>query len=222
MAGDYFIRRCSLDLVRNWNITLRMSADTPAYGSPRVHRGGVCLNHLRAFSRARQSEVSSEDLPRLRMSLLNARSVVNNTIIINNFFSSRELDLLFITECYFDDGLKFDKQINTVVFQLRLLTKVKPILSRIFFEKVIHAFITSRLDYCNSLYFGIGKTALSRLQRVQDAAARLLTRTKKWDHITPVLCSLHWLPVHCPVNFKILLLVFKSLHGLNPTYLSIY
>ncbi len=68
----------------------------------------------------------------------------------------------------FDDGLKFDKQINTVVkscfVQLWLLTKVKTILSSKNFEKVIHAFITSRLDYCNSLYFGIGQTALSRLQ----------------------------------------------------------
>ncbi len=124
----------------------------------------------------------------------------------------------------FDDGLKFDKQINTVVkscfFQLRLLAKVKPILSSKIFEKVIHAFITSRLDYCNSLYFGIGQTALSRLQRVQNAAARLLTSTKKRDHITPVLRSLHWLPVRYRVNFKILLLVFKSLNGLAPAYLS--
>ncbi len=126
----------------------------------------------------------------------------------------------------FDDGLKFDKQINTVVkscfFQLRLLTKVKPILSSKNVEKVIHAFITSRLDYCSSLYFGIGQTAISRLQRVKNAAARLLTSIIKRDHITPVLRPLHWLPVRCRVNFTIHLLVFKSLHGLAPAYLSIY
>ncbi len=79
---------------------------------------------------------------------------------------------------------------------------------------------TSRLDYCNSLYFGIGQSALSRLQIVQNAAARLLTCTKKQDHIIPVLCSLHWLPVRYRVNFKILLLVFKSLNGLAPAYQS--
>ncbi len=106
LACDYFIRWRSLDVVRNWNITLTPSADAlfPAYGSPRVHRGGVCLNHLRAFFRARQSEVSSEDPPRLRMALLNARSVVNKTVIINDFFSSRELDLLFITESWITTG----------------------------------------------------------------------------------------------------------------------
>ncbi len=110
--------------------------------------------------------------------------------------------------------------VKSCFFQLRLLAKVKPILSSKIFEKVSHAFITSRLDYCNSLYFGIGQTALSRLQRVQNAAARLLTSTKKRDHITLVLRSLHWLPVRYRVNFKILLLVFKSLNGLAPAYLS--
>ena len=84
----------------------------------------------------------------------------------------------------------------------------------------IHAFISSRLDYCNSLYVGIDQSSLRRLQLVQNAAARLLTNTKKREHITPVLVSLHWLPVHFRVNFKVLLFVFKSLHGLAPPYLA--
>ncbi len=75
----------------------------------------------------------------------------------------------------FDDGLKFDYQINSVVkacfFQLRLLSKAKPFLSFKDFEKVIHALILSMLDYCNSLYFGIRQTAITRLQLVQNAAA---------------------------------------------------
>ncbi len=85
---------------------------------------------------------------------------------------------------------------------------------------MIHAFITSKLDYCNSLYTGISQTALSRLQLVQNAAARLLTRSQKRDHITPVLQSLHWLPVRYRVDFKILLIVYKSLNGMAPSYIS--
>ena len=65
-----------------------------------------------------------------------------------------------------------------------------------------------------------GLQQLRRLQLVQNAAARLLTCTKKQKHITPVLASLHWLPVRFRIDFKILLLVFKSLHGLAPPYLS--
>ena len=103
-------------------------------------------------------------------------------------------------------------------FQLGLLAKVKPYLSQKDLEKVIHAFITSPLDYCNSLYVGIDQAELNRLQLVQNAAAHLLTGTKKREHITPVLSSLHWLPVRYRIDFKIL--VFKSLNGLAPEYLS--
>ncbi len=101
-------------------------------------------------------------------------------------------------------------------FQLRLISKAKPFLSFKDFEKVIHNFILSRLDYCNSLYFGISQTALSHLQLVQNAAAWLLSGVKKREHITPILC---WLPVRFRVDFKILLLVYKFLNGLAPTYL---
>ena len=53
-----------------------------------------------------------------------------------------------------------------------------------------------------------------------NTAARILTRTKQCDHITPVLASLHWLPVKARADFKVLLLTYKALHGLAPTYLS--
>ena len=59
-----------------------------------------------------------------------------------------------------------------------------------------------------------------QLQLIQNAAARVLTRTKKAEHITPVLRSLHWLPVCHRIDFKILLLVYKSLNGLGPKYIS--
>ncbi len=61
---------------------------------------------------------------------------------------------------------------------------------------------------------------LQRLQRLQNSAARLVTLSKKQSHITPVLMSLHWLSVMDRIKFKILLLVFKCLQGLAPTYLS--
>ena len=87
-------------------------------------------------------------------------------------------------------------------------------------ETLIHAFVTSRLDYCNALFSGLPSSTTSRLQLVQNAAARVLTRTKTFEHISPILASLHWLPVHVRADFKILLLTCKALHGLAPTYLS--
>ncbi|KAI2660342.1 RNA-directed DNA polymerase from mobile element jockey [Labeo rohita] len=86
-------------------------------------------------------------------------------------------------------------------------------------EKAVHAFISSRLDYCNALYTGLNQSLLNRLQLVQNAAARLLSNTSKRSHISPVLRSLHWLPVRFRVEFKILMFVFKAINGLAPVYL---
>ncbi len=83
----------------------------------------------------------------------------------------------------------------------------------------LHLFI-SRIDYCNALLAGVSKTTLSKLQSVQNSAARILTGTKTSEHISPVLESLHWLPVRFRIDFKILMLTYKALHGLAPHYLS--
>ncbi len=124
----------------------------------------------------------------------------------------------------FDSSLEFDKQISTVVkgsfFHLRSIAKLKQLLPHKDLETVIHAFITSRLDYCNTLYWGLSQSAISRLQIVQNAAARLLTGTRKKDHISPILASLHWLAVKFRIDFKIAVYVYKALAGLAPKYIS--
>jgi len=61
---------------------------------------------------------------------------------------------------------------------------------------------------------------MQKLQRLQNAAARLITGTKKFDHITPVLSNLHWLPIEHRVIFKVVLFTYKALHGLAPDYLA--
>ncbi len=87
-------------------------------------------------------------------------------------------------------------------------------------EKLINNFVLSRVDYCNALLARVSKTTLSKLQSVQNSAGRILTRTKTSEHISPVLESLHQLPVRFRIDFKILMLTYKALHGLAPHYLS--
>jgi len=83
-----------------------------------------------------------------------------------------------------------------------------------------HAFIGYRLDYCNALLYGIADGQLKRLQSVQNAAARLVNETRRTDHITPFLQTLHWLPVRQRVTFKLATLVHKCLNGRAPGYLA--
>ena len=87
-------------------------------------------------------------------------------------------------------------------------------------ETLIHAFVSSRLDYCNILFSGLPNSSLKSVQLVQNAAARIRTKTRKFDHITPILSSLHWLPIQARSDIKVLLLTYKTLHGLAPLYLS--
>ena len=80
-------------------------------------------------------------------------------------------------------------------YHLRNIGRIRKYLSSQTAEVLVHAFVSSRLDYCNSLLYGLPKESLKKLQHVQNVAARIVTHTRKCDHITPVLCQLHWLPI---------------------------
>ena len=123
-----------------------------------------------------------------------------------------------------DSTLTLRTHINNICrsgsLSLHELSKIRKFLSQKDTERVVHAFISSKLDYCNGLFYGLPSSEIQKLQRLQNAAARLITRTKKSDHITPVLINLHWLPIEHRVIFKLLLCTYKALHGLAPDYLA--
>ena len=105
-------------------------------------------------------------------------------------------------------------------YQLRQLRPVMGSLSADAAKTLVQAFISSRLDYCNALLYGVSDGLMRHLQSVQNAAARLVTSAQRRDHITPILRQLHWLPVCQRVTFKIAVLVFECLTGQAPTYLA--
>jgi len=106
-----------------------------------------------------------------------------------------------------------------VTISLRRLSSVVRSLSAEAVKAVVHAFISSRLDYCNSLLIGANGGLLRRLQSVQNAAARLVTGTRRCEHITPAFRQLHWLPVRQRIKYKLASLAFRALSGLAPDYL---
>ena len=100
------------------------------------------------------------------------------------------------------------------------LQKVKKHLDRQSMELLVHAFITARLDYCNALLLGLPDKLIAKMQRIQNVAARILTGTGRREHITPVLKSLHWLPVEQRIKFKVLVVIYKAIHKKAPVYLN--
>ena len=108
-------------------------------------------------------------------------------------------------------------------YQLRQLRQITQSLTPTVAQTLVQAaFISCRLDYCNSLFYGIADSdsQLRRLQSVQNAAARLITGTRRTEHIRPVLQSLHWLPVRQRILFQVAVLVHKCLNGRAPAYLA--
>ena len=85
---------------------------------------------------------------------------------------------------------------------------------------VANALVSSRLDYCNSLFHSLSARDLKKLQCVQNSLARIITRTSMFSHITPVLRSLHWLPIKHRIMFKTATIIYKFLHSNTPAYFS--
>ena len=83
-----------------------------------------------------------------------------------------------------------------------------------------NSLVSSKLDYCNSLYNGISQANLNKIQRIQNTRARVVTNTSKFEHITPILKKLHWLPIKQRIDYKLCLLTYKTLQIQQPTYLS--
>ena len=125
---------------------------------------------------------------------------------------------------HLDSELTMSRHVDSVCrsgfFQLRQLRAVRSSLTPDCAKMLVHAFISSRLDYCNSLLYGVSVEQLKRLQSVQNAAARLISGTRKFDHISPVLRDLHWLPVAKRITYKLAMLVHKCLNGCAPSYLA--
>jgi hypothetical protein len=153
-----------------------------------------------------------------------------------NKFTVQDLKLSNTTAQFTDTvkdlGVTIDSQLTTTehvnalsrscFFQLRQHRTTRQYLTSDATKTPVHAFIGSRLDYCNSMFVGVSSHLLERLQRIQNASARLITDARKYDHISPVLRDLHWLPVRQRITLKIAVLVYQCLHAMAPQYLAVH
>ena len=141
-----------------------------------------------------------------------------DSVIIEPATSVRNIGVIF------DNIMTMKDQVTAVCksshFHLRNIGRIRKCITYEACEKLIHAFVTSRLDCCNATLYGLPDIQYNRLQRVLHIAARILTLIPPSRHITPILKKLHWLPKEQRVEYKIILLTFKALHDLAPHYLQ--
>ena len=123
-----------------------------------------------------------------------------------------------------DSSMTMEKQVMNVKIRcfktIRNISKIRSLLSHENLKTIVNSLVVSCIDYCNVLYYGINQDLLTQLQRIQNAASKIVMGKFKYDHVNNDLRILHWLPIRKRIIFKIALLVYKSLNGLVPRYIQ--
>ena len=182
----------------------------------------TCIKDIRSWMISNKLNINDDKTELLVIS--SSRSSVNKDItltignaVISPSSSCRNLGVMF------DEHATMDHQISNICrsthFHLRNINSIRSLLTDKATTQLIHSLVTSRIDYCNSLLYGLPSNKLSKLQRVQNIACRIVCRTPRAAHITPLLREEHWLPVCQRIRYKILLLTYKAIHNTAPLYI---
>ena len=184
-----------------------------------------CLNDIQNFMAANKLKLNPDK---------------TEFILIGSKYSRKQLHSLFPTDILgnkvapasnvknlgvvFDSNLTFTDHISQVIkstrFHIRDLYRIRHLLDLNTAILLANALVSSRIDYCNSLFASLTLSELKRLQGVQNSLWRVVTRSSRYTHTTPNLEKLHWLPVKYRVLFKIGLITYKVLKYGQPVYLK--
>ena len=195
----------------------------PIHAIQAVHKMEACVEDIRkwmAINKLKFNDDKTEGLligsPQ-QLKKINIESLTVGSSQVHPTTSARNLGVIF------DNHLTMKPHIQQVVksawYHLRNLFQIRKYLTQSASETLVHAFITSRLDNGNSLFMGLPDCTIKHLQLIQNSAARVVARKRKYDHITPVLKTLHWLPVKYRIQYKVIIMTFKAIHGIAPEYL---
>lgn len=158
-----------------------------------------------------------------------SNSFLSSDLIINGTFTNsgeciRFNDSIKYLGVHLNNSLTLTNHINTITSSaysyIRKLKGIRQYVSQKDIEILVNAFITSRLDMCNCLFFGLPKASLAKLQKIQNAAVRVIFKLRKRDPVHEHLISLHWLNIEQRIVFKVLLTTFKCLNDMAPLPLT--
>jgi hypothetical protein len=221
------------DIVRQYNnIKFHMYADdtqllltfSPSHSLPSRQTMENCVNDIRQWMSQNFLKLNDDKTEFVMVGAKNQLAKVDiSDILIGNTkvpLSSSAKNIGAMV----DSTLELNAHVNMICraayFHLRNIGQARKYMNKIALKSAIHALVTTKVDYLNSILWGLPSSQLDKLQRVQNTAARIITRTSRIEHIKPILHSLHWLPVRYRIQFKILLIVYKAQHGLAPSYIS--
>ena len=179
-----------------------------------------CISQLKSWMTVNKLKLNEDKTEMILISFPKSNLTLPSSVDLNgcSITISSSVRNLGVT---FDPSLSFREHVANVCrlcyLEIRRISSVRHLLSDDATKTLLCAFALSRLDYCNALLAGSPKHLIEKLQ---NHAARLVFSCSKFDHVTPLLHSLHWLPVHSRIDYKISSLCFKVLESTAPSYLS--
>ena len=183
-----------------------------------------CIEEIRAWSTCNKLKLNDGKTEFLVVSSKYARTTPGVTNICVGNDTVTAVSTARNIGAQMDNHLTMVDHVNGVCksayVHLRNIAHIRRYLTQDVTATLIHSLVTSRLDNLNSLLYGLPDTVITKLQRIQNHAAKVIVRKKKSDHVTPILQSLHWLPVPYRIEFKVLLITHKCLNGKAPQYLT--
>ena len=220
------------EIIRRHNLSYHLYADDcqvytfchPSSSDSSIHSLELCIEEISTWMYHNKLKLNNEKTEFITFGRPASLAKLEN-ISLNIGQST-----IFPSDVVRNLGVNMDKELNYQYYislkarscfnHLREIRHIRPCLTKKATQALVYAEVTSRLDFSNSLLLGIPKFSINRLQQVQNCAARLIMGTRKFDHISPVLKELHWLPIHLRLQFKVLVLVYRALHGMMPVYIS--
>ena len=191
--------------------------------SSSLKRVELCLLHIKKWMKRNFLKLNDE---KTEMLLIGSRSNLNKcrslsiklgVTVIESKSEVKNLGSIFDSELSMDSFIS--AKCSSAAYYLRCISRIRKFLDIESTKTLIHAFVTSRLDYANGLLISANNSSIARLQVIQNRAARLIVKAQIRDHVTPIQKQLHWLPIDFRIKFKIILMCFNCIHNTAPSYL---